>query len=65
MYITYHEEIERPEGVDNNMPHMALNTDIRNYLEERGVAKRSYYTKMNGYYLFIYLFNGDRIDVKL
>lgn len=66
MYITYHKEIDKPVGIIiQNLPHIVLDDKIRQFIEERGVKQDNYYFKSNNYYMFIYLDNGDRVDVQL
>ena len=65
MHITYHVNVQ----LDMNatyFPHSCLAKEIQDFIEGRNVRAKEYLlVKSNGYYLFIYLLNGDRIDVEL
>lgn len=66
MYITYHKELTRPKKVNSFIPHQCLNEDIQKFIKEHNCQQvDGYYVDNNGFYFFIYLDNGDRIDVKL
>lgn len=66
MYITYHKEITKPEEVTAFIPHICLHYNIQSFIEENNCAQKDgYYFDSNGFYMFIYLDNGDRIDVLL
>jgi hypothetical protein len=64
MNITYHQQISLDKEA-TYFPHSCLNKSIQDFIEERKVKEKMYLTSSNGYYLFIYLLNGDRIDVQL
>lgn len=62
MIITYHEDI----SVNGNtilFPHSCLNKEIQLFLSERNIFQSFYNVKSNSNFLFIYLDNGNRIDV--
>jgi hypothetical protein len=65
MYITYHKEIERPNHVNNKISHDVLSTELKKFIIEKDAEQQSYFFNDNGFYFFIYLDNGDRIDVEL
>lgn len=68
MYITYHKEVSIPEpesSAIDTIPHIVLSNKIQDFIEARGVKQERYYCYENGYYFFIYLDNGDRIDCSL
>lgn len=66
MYITYHKEVEKPKDVTAFIPHICLNQDIQNFITEHKCKQiDGYYVDSNGFYFFIYLDNGDRIDCSL
>jgi hypothetical protein len=65
MYITYHEEISIGDKEVIDFPHGCLDITIKVYLENKGISQANYKVRSNGYYLFIYLDNGDRVDVKI
>lgn len=65
MYITYHLQIEKPSDVTNTIPHEVLNKEIQDFLKERNCIQKHYYFFDNGFYFFIYLENGNRVDVEL
>lgn len=64
MYITYHQQIILDPKA-NYFPHCCLHNSIQAFIEEKKVKAKTYLVTTNGYYLFIYLLNGDRIDVQL
>lgn len=64
MYITYHEQILLNKKA-KHLSHVFLNEEIQDFIEERKVKQTSYEVLDNGCFLFIYLINGDRIDVAL
>lgn len=64
MYITYHKEVTLDKDA-TYFPHSCLSKEIQDFIEEKKVKASSYLVATNGYYLFIYLCNGDRIDVCL
>lgn len=65
MYITYHEQLAKPESVISFISAKLLSQDVVEFLNERNIHQDRYYFKDNGYYVFIYLENGDRIDIQL
>ena len=65
MYITYHKEVAKPESLESTIPHLVLNEEIQEFLIKRGILQIEYYFHFNGHFTFIYLDNGDRIDVAL
>lgn len=65
MHITYHKEIERPEHITATIPHEILSDALKAALAERGVKQEKYYFRDNGFYFFLYLDNGDRLDYSL
>lgn len=64
MYITYHKEVSIEKELAD-FPHDCLDKEIRVFLLEMDVAQATYKVSSNGYYLFIYLNNGDRVDCRL
>jgi len=64
MYITYHIEVSVREGVIN-MPIEVLHPDIVEFLSKHECLQSQYLVWSSGYNLFIYLNNGDRVDVQL
>ena len=65
MYITYHLNVPLPEDDKTfDFFHSDLNEEIRDYLVNNGLMQKSYKMFASNYYLFIYLDNGDRVDVK-
>lgn len=65
MYITYHQQIKKPVEVQNTIPHEILRKELRDKLKEWKVEQERYFFNDNGFYWFIYLDNGDRIDTRL
>lgn len=65
MNITYHKEIAKPDGVIASIPHAILDMGIRLFIDVKGCTQHEYYINHNDWYFFIYLDNGDRIDVAL
>lgn len=65
VFITYHKEVEKPSDVKSLVPFGILDKHIKSYLEERDLYQEDYYIDYNAWYCFIYLENGDRIDVEL
>jgi len=65
MYTTYHEAIAKPDDVTSTIPHAVLADEIKAELQQWSVKEAAYFYDWNGYYFFLYLSNGDRIDVKL
>jgi hypothetical protein len=63
--ITYHEAIQKPNNVVNTIPHDLLDDGVKNYIELVGAKQDRYHFLDNGFYWFLYLQNGDRIDIKL
>lgn len=64
MYITYHKSVECPEGL-SSIPHQLLCSAVQKFITENNCLQKFYKVKSNSYYFFIYLNNGDRIDVAL
>lgn len=64
MYITYHQSCDAPES-HIEMPFYTLAPEIQDKLKEWNVKQPEYKVGCNGYYLFIALDNGDRVDVHL
>ena len=65
MYITYHKHIDKSHHVTATIPHEILSDELRAAIAQRGVKQDKYYFEDNGYFFFIYLDNGDRIDCQL
>lgn len=66
MYITYHKEVSKPVGIhSNSLPHIILDKEVRELIEKYDAVQEFYYWRNNGYYFFIYLDKGDRIDIEL
>lgn len=66
MDITYHKEVSKPESLESTIPHSILNEEIQGFIKDRiGIPQIDYYCDFNGHFTFIYLDNGDRIDVAL
>lgn len=63
MYITYHQSIERKEEICNQIPFSILSKEIQDKLTEWNVVQKAYYFDHNGFYSFLYLDNGDRVDI--
>lgn len=64
MTITYHKDIP----VDNHLtrvPHIMLDKKIRKFIKDKNVKQDTYPVKANPYWFFIYLDNGDRIDIQV
>lgn len=64
MIFTYHEEIP-PKGTENLISHEALSDELKEFISKHNVEQDRYLFHDNGYYFFIYLNNGDRIDCKI
>lgn len=64
MLITYHKEIS-PKGNEIRFPFDGFDEEIRSYLCKKLYLQEEYFISYNGYFLFIYLINGDRIDINL
>jgi hypothetical protein len=64
MYITHHLEMSC-SGVMFKVPHIVLNKEIRDFIEDRALIQQEYECCNNGYYFIICLANGDRIDCSL
>lgn len=62
--ITYHEGIS-PKENEIVFPHAMLDREIRDFLLEQDVYQDTYLVSSNDYFLFIYLRNGDRVDVAI
>jgi len=65
MYITYHQQIIKPVEVQNTIPLVILCKELQDKLKEWDVIQERYFFDDNGFYWFIYLDNGDRIDTRL
>ena len=63
MTITYHQEVERPDKVTNTIPHEILSEELKDFLKESNVVQKKYYFYDNGFFFFLYLDNGDRVDI--
>jgi hypothetical protein len=64
MYITYHVNVPRDtKKVKTSIPHNVLNSVIQSFIIDRGIKQELYFIDCNGYYTFLYLDNGDRIDI--
>ena len=64
-YITYHQSVKRPEDVQNTIPYVLLAKFIQDKLIEFNCVQKAYYFSDNGFYWFLYLDNGDRVDIQL
>lgn len=65
MYLTYHRQIEKPEDVVNTIPHGVLSESAKDIISVYNCKQDRYYFDDNGFYFFLYLNNGDRIDIEL
>lgn len=65
MIITYHKEIGKTTKVVNTILHTILSNEVKAFIKEHNVEQERYYFYDNGFYWFIYLDNGDRIDIQL
>jgi len=65
MYITYHQQIKKTDDVKNTIPHKVLCNELKDKLKEWKVEQERYYFFDNGFYWFLYLDNGDRVDMSL
>jgi len=65
MYITYHQQIIKLVEVQNTIPLVILCKELQDKLKEWDVIQERYFFDDNGFYWFIYLDNGDRIDTRL
>jgi hypothetical protein len=65
MYITYHKDVVSPGIPVPYIPHNVLDKDIKEFILEKDVEQKSYEIRSNETHCFIYLNNGDRIDVQL
>lgn len=66
MYITYHLELAKPKEITAFIPHKCLHADIQNFIKENNCTQvDGYYVDSNGFYFFIYLDNGNRIDCQI
>ncbi len=63
MYITYHKEVELKDLTLPLIQHHMLHPDIQAKLAEFDINQSAYVIDSNGYYTFLYLDNGDRIDI--
>lgn len=63
--ITYHKEVPYKGVNEPTLPHCILDDKLKTYLENKEVKQDSYHFHDNGFYFFIYLNNGDRVDVML
>jgi hypothetical protein len=64
-YITYHEAITKSEKAITMVPHDVLSEELQDKLVKWNVKEDRYYFHDNGFYFFLYLSNGDRVDVLL
>ena len=65
MYITYHKEIALPESVTEEIAHKLLCSEVLDYLKARDIHQTNYYFHRGNVLYFLYLDNGDRIDIDL
>lgn len=63
--ITYHYDVPKTDNIESTISHEVLSLELKEYLERKGVQQERYYFDDNGYYFFIYLNNGDRVDVSI
>jgi phenolic acid decarboxylase len=68
MHITYHKQIPKDDEVVNTIPHEILCDEVKEFIREqqkiRGkIEQKRYYFFDNGWFWFLYLDNGDRIDI--
>ena len=63
MVLIYIKDIDTTKEKD--VPLWCLDKEIRDYLESRGVnLLTKAYIETNKYYVFIYLENGNRLDIE-
>ena len=62
MHITYHKDVQ-PEGGEISINHCILNKEIQDFIKDADAIQFYYQYDCNGYYTFLYLDNGDRIDI--
>lgn len=66
MNITYHLSIELPKNkILGRIHHSCLNNEIQQLIINNNEKQDTYLIDFNGYYQFIYLKSGNRIDVQL
>lgn len=66
MNITYHTNVPKKDSITSVVPHTILNEEIHKFIRELDLPfQRYYYYFNNAIYFFIYLNNGDRIDVEI
>ena len=64
-HITYHYAIPKAEDVTSTIRHEILNEELQVFIEGRGEKQEQYFFFDNGFFWFLYLDNGNRIDVML
>ena len=66
LYITHHLDIAADDRAID-FPHRMLNSIVQEFIFDlhNGSYSDFYKVYCNGYYLFIYLSNGNRVDVQL
>jgi hypothetical protein len=65
MFITYHQEVNRKESITSRIYHECLHPRIQEYLETKGIKQPMYYINSNNWNTFLYLDNGDRVDIEI
>ena len=65
MKFTYHLKIKKPSDITNSIPFSVLSKELKLFLQEHNAVQERYYFEDNGFYFFLYLSNGDRIDCQL
>ena len=65
MYITYHRNIIKPTEIKNTIPHIILNKEVQDKLKEVNAVQTEYFFLNNEFYCFLYLNNGNRLDIEL
>jgi hypothetical protein len=65
MYITYHQQIIKPSKITNTIPLVILCKELQDKLKEWNVIQKRYFFFDNGFYWFLYLDNGDRVDIEI
>ena len=65
MKFTYHKNVPKPEEVQSTWVWEMLSEELKTFLTDKNQIQNRYFFEDNGYYVFIYLSNGDRVDVKI
>jgi hypothetical protein len=65
MKFTYHKNVPKPDDVQSTWYWEMLSEELKSFLTDKNQVQDRYFFEDNGYYVFIYLSNGDRVDIAI